>query len=524
MTLVKSIRIYLLLAVLLAPSAVWVARDRTVWPWDQAWYGEVSTDLWFYLSRFHPIGWARHMVTGINLKPPAIVWIGQLFVPMGGILGSVEAALLLSILLTQAMLLWLIFQIGQRLAPNSPWVSIGGTIFAAAGQLFVGLSHQFFVEPLQALSVAWIVYIALLVKEWPVARSIIHLFAATLLGVLAKATTPLYAAVFGLYILVQVARRLRDANFAQEWKRAPSRTLAIAFIAMLPVSAVWYAVNLGAVWEHIRYSASAEEYGFRASFGSKLATWTKLLNESFLTPYLTWIMAGAIVVGAVTLLRRRESAIPFLLSLAQIVLPLALFSMNAPVDARYMFPIAVYLAVVLMSAWAQVPWRAVSALLLAACAVQWAAVNAASFGKVPMTNSTQWFLPPQPDPTQYEELDRAVRETSMIQDAHNVVGVEVPWINLNSAAFFAAKNRLKTGVRSYYGSLGYAEKDVHVALKRLDDMQIRYVITLDEPHQANSAEFLNVVSLPVLREIERSPHFRPVSFPSSKGVLIFERR
>ena len=30
---------------LLAGSAVWIARDATVWPWDQAWYGEVTINL-----------------------------------------------------------------------------------------------------------------------------------------------------------------------------------------------------------------------------------------------------------------------------------------------------------------------------------------------------------------------------------------------------------------------------------------------------------------------------------------------
>jgi hypothetical protein len=38
---------YLVAAILVVPSALWIWRDHTIWPWDQAWYGEVSVDLWY---------------------------------------------------------------------------------------------------------------------------------------------------------------------------------------------------------------------------------------------------------------------------------------------------------------------------------------------------------------------------------------------------------------------------------------------------------------------------------------------
>src|ERR1700692_1364353 len=90
--------IYPLICLLLAPSLVWIFKDHQVWPWDQAWYGEVSVNLWFSLT--HSLtDWARTMIDGLNSKPPGIVWLGQFFVPLR-ILGSVEDALLLSIMLT----------------------------------------------------------------------------------------------------------------------------------------------------------------------------------------------------------------------------------------------------------------------------------------------------------------------------------------------------------------------------------------------------------------------------------------
>ena len=36
----------LVAVVLVLPSVVWIAIDRSIWPWDPSWYGEVSIDLW----------------------------------------------------------------------------------------------------------------------------------------------------------------------------------------------------------------------------------------------------------------------------------------------------------------------------------------------------------------------------------------------------------------------------------------------------------------------------------------------
>ena len=110
--------------------------------------------------------WLETMADGMYMKPPGIVWIGQFFVPLKAIFGSVEAALLFSIVLTQFVLLILIFRIGEELSPHSRSVAAAGVVLAAGAQLFVGLTHQFFVEPLQAVAVAWILLITLRASYW----------------------------------------------------------------------------------------------------------------------------------------------------------------------------------------------------------------------------------------------------------------------------------------------------------------------------------------------------------------------
>ena len=65
---------YGICAVLLLPSLYWIARDRAVWLWDQAWYGEVSVDLW-YLLVHHPVQWQGAATQAFGIKAPGIAWV-----------------------------------------------------------------------------------------------------------------------------------------------------------------------------------------------------------------------------------------------------------------------------------------------------------------------------------------------------------------------------------------------------------------------------------------------------------------
>jgi hypothetical protein len=511
------------LILLMAPVAFWLAQDRAVWLWDQSWYGEVSTDIWF--ASHHSLReWGNAMLSEMNLKPPGIVWIGQFFVPLHALFGSIENALLVSILLTQSLVLWMIYKIGEALRPANPWTPLVGVAFAAATQAFTGLSHQFLVEPLQALVVAWIVFVAAKCDDWPPARILVHLATATLLGFLAKLTTPVYCALFYPYIAWKVIPRLKSWEWRKELSINSSRILIMLFLIALPLTAAWYALNAQSALQHARDSASGEialAYGFRASLAQKLLVWTRLLGQLFLAPYL-YPLALALLAAGLTL-RRRASM--FFLCLAQIAIVLTAFSSADAVEARYLYALIVYLAIAATILCLRMPRTAWILVVLALCVGQWTLVNAVALGAtLHLHNPSHLNVAAHPDAAQYNELTRIVELTSNATGRYNVVGVEEPWLNANAASFFAAKNRLATGIRSYYTSLGYAEKDVAVALKRLDDLNTHYLITLDEQHQKEVApNFLNVISLPVLQAIRQDPRYRQLDFPSASGVVIFER-
>jgi hypothetical protein len=528
----RSIAATLFCAIALIPSLVWVVRDRSVWPWDQAWYAEVSVDL-SYLSTHALRQWCGMMATALSMKPPGAAWLGQFFVPLRHVFGSVEAALLFSILVTQLTVLILIYRIGVDLAPGSRLAAFVGAAAAASAQAFVALSHQYLVEPLQCLAVAWTVLIALRCHEWPRARTLVHLASAALLGMLAKASTPAYAFLPIAFIVLSLVRNRQPWDFRAEWRRTPSRALVCAFLVAGAFAALWYAVNYAAVLQHIRDASSGEialNYGFRAPAAEKYVVWLRFLEQAFLEPYLAWTLgllvlaaAGAILIDRVPLSQWRRPLIVGGLSAAQIALILFAFALNDAVETRYLYALLPYVAIVIVVVCSAARYRAVQALVLAACLAQWAAVNRASFQLTPvLANQYNWLLPIVTDATPHRELSEVVRRTSIFV-GYNIVGVEEPWLNANSAAFFAAKNRLDTGVRSYYTSLGYAEKDTAMALKRIEDFSTRFVITLDEPYQS-APDFLNLVSLPVLRALDSGERFTRIPFHSEKGILIFERQ
>jgi hypothetical protein len=171
-----------------------------------------------------------------------------------------------------------------------------------------------------------------------------------------------------------------------------------------------------------------------------------------------------------------------------------------------------------------VPARALAAVVIV-CVAQWAMVNAESLGIVGrLSHTSQWLVTPEFDRAHQDDLARVVRLTSDADGRYNIVAVESRWLNANAASFFAAKNRLRTGVRSNYTSLGYAESDSAAAMRRIGQFRARFVITLEEPFQGGLPGFLNVVSLPALREMRGDNRFTEVPFASRNGVLVFRVR
>jgi hypothetical protein len=525
---------YLVAAIAVIPSALWIWRDHTIWPWDQAWYGEVSVDLWYAWQQSFPT-WLTGLVHAMGSKPPGCTWLAEFFVPFAPWVGSVEHALLLSILLTQFAILVLILKIGQVLLPWSRLAPVLGVLFIAGTPAFVSFTHQMLAEPLQTLSMAWVVLIAVQCEKWPFVRTALHTAGALALGAIAKTTVLAYCLLFFVYIAYAVFRKPVRLDLAAEKNNPSSSVVFVVVLGLVPAVGAWYWINLGAAWQHAREASSGEialNYGFRASILEKLIVWIKLLNQSFLAPYLGLAFGIATVTTLFHLLRKSDSQKIVagtwrgfsLLALLQVALVLLAMSASDSVESRFLYPLVIFAALLFMSFSSLISSRKVIAALFIICGWQWYNINQVALGKLPRSvNPSDWLISVQPDRSEFDELTRVVQQTSVNAGTYDIIGVEEPWMNANSAAFFAAKNRLTTGVRAYYTSLGYAEKSTATAVKRIDDLQTKYFITLDEKSQTKPPNFLNIVSLPVLKEVENDSRFERVPFQNKLGILIYKR-
>src|SRR6185369_12740188 len=138
----------------------------------------------------------------------------------------------------------------------------------------------------------------------------------------------------------------------------------------------------------------------------------------------------------------------------QVVLLMGIFSSTVSVDSRYMYALLPFVSVLVMQICAMLPRRVAVALVFVAFG-QWIVVHAAALTQQrPFQVRSEWLKPLQVDRARYEEITAAVRAMSEGPEHNNFVGIEEPWLNANSLAFFSAKERLGSGSRTYFVSPG----------------------------------------------------------------------
>jgi hypothetical protein len=527
-----SIVPYVVSVFLVLPNFYWVLRDQTVWPWDQAWYAEVSVDLWYVLTH-HPGQWPAAMLSAFGSKTPGVAWFGQFFVPLSQAAGSIEIGLMLSILAAYFGTLLLMYRIGLELSAGSRSVALFGTLFAASAPLSAAMTHQYLVESLQVFAVTYLFWIATAAPKFGRLRLLAHLLTATSLAVLAKSTSPLYcglAGVLAVYSLFRVNSWVKD-------RQDGTRSFALLFIgSILAAGALgWYAHNFQQVVAFAKLATSgpvALNYGSAGTFAGKLLYWLRATQVSFFVPFAIPALSLIVFAGIYLAwthgyrIKPKHENLMAAAALIHVFLVLALFSFQVNEENRYLLPLLPSIGICLM--WvlslSNRPLPGTLACILLAIQLVVTTAQALNLSKVNPSVS-YWLKPYWSDGTARAELGELIRITSVpsTEFRYNIVGVELPWLNANSLAFYAAKRRLETGTRSYFTSLGYAETDIEKAWTRLEQIKISYFVSLEEDKLPDPPDFVNRVTLPILRRVVSAPDFARVDFPSRLGILLFRR-
>jgi hypothetical protein len=525
---------YLFGIILMSPSLVWILKDNTVWPWDQAWYGEVSIDLWYTLIN-HPEKWILALLNAFGSKAPGIAWFGQFFVPVGRMAGSIEFGLLMSVILVQFGTLILIYKIGAEFDSGNRMPPIIGCLLVASAPLFIAMSHQYFTEPMQLFAVTYIFWIALVSASLNRFQIVGYLLLATGLALIAKASSPIYCFIPGCMALYEAFKRERsskdDGTTGSNW------LIFLAGLILLVGTAGWYLKNLDTVRDFIRQAASGEvalHYGTRDLFLNKLTFWLNAFRKSIgMTEVFSIVVLVGIAAVALSVMRRSNEegrlrlGRPDQLALAgllHIVGVLALFSININQDNRYLLPLLPSFTVVVLWCMVRLKIRPILAGILAVLLGQWVIVSARAHGFAPLDPNISYLVKvANNDSRTKSEIDNLVNWTCPVETSgrYNIIGVDLPWLNANTLSFYAAKARLHNHYECYYTSLGYAENNPEKAWTRLEALQIAYFISLDEGAHPESPNFLNQVSLPILKRVLNDERFERIDFDSKLNIVVF---
>ena len=346
-----------LLTVFAVPNLVWVLLDRRVWPWDQAWYGEVTADLSFLFAHCAGSLVLRHALVDAEQAPSARLARPSHRSPWVWPRAASTWPFWCFVVALQTASLALIWTACRAVAPRNLPIVVAATLFAAAGPLFIGLSHQYLVEPLQILDVSASLFVAIRAPRIAGFRLLALLALLTIVGMGSKTTTFIYCGLFWAIAFgygVQAARQRRWAwGDPVAWV-----ALAAAFLLGI-VTAGWYLANMADMLAHIRAAtegADAELYGHRGTLLAKLPFWWDAALTGFLVGWDRWILVFlpvAMAASAVLLPRglwrrtwRIEDAVAFAAS-AHVVITILLLAGQPNEETRFLVPLAPDLAMLL---------------------------------------------------------------------------------------------------------------------------------------------------------------------------------
>jgi 4-amino-4-deoxy-L-arabinose transferase-like glycosyltransferase len=513
---------------LLIPALWWSWVDQSVWPWDSSAYGEVSINLYLAL-RHSVLGWARMMWTALPNRSPALVWLGEFFVPIGVALGRPEFGLRICAWLVQVANACLVYRVAIKLFGNAKAAFVA-SVFICSAPLFVGMTQTYMTEPIQGLGVALFFYFLCDAERKPLARTALLLGIAFVFAMMGKITALLYV-VCGAVLFLNLARQRRSELRHPAMARSDI-ALAALLAAMTGAFVLWFYLNYAGVISHARDASSgafAINYGSRAGLGYKIPFWTQGFLASFLHPFVRPFVAAG-MLWALWLSRRRIPAMPWgnwvaLSCAAQIAMVLLVFSFNIVEEPRYTFPLFICFGLLLAWMVDALPSRAMG-VAAALAMTQFVLVYGQAYGLVaPSPKLSAFLLPVDTAGAHLRALEMALERSCANSDPPNklfAVGLDIPYFNADSFSFYSRISSLHSGRKCWYVNLGVAASDADTAWNDMVKRNPAGVLFLkNEISHISPADVFNRVSSAVYGRLQHSPAFRQENIAENPEILLF---
>jgi hypothetical protein len=481
--------------VLVTPSFAWVAIDRTIWAWDESYYGTASIDLWATL-RLTQRAWWHAMTHVFVIWPPAIAWIGQFFVPLGGVLGSDQVALLLGNNVALAFALALLYGAGLRLADGRWLPALTGALAAAGAPLLVNLSHFYLVEPIQILAVVWVLFVMVSARRWHLSLTVVQLGAAVAFGLLTKLSTPAYVAAPAAVALVLSFMSTRSRTWGRWWLDLRFLGSTLLMLILVFSTAAWYRVNFNSAWDHAQLAATSTYWGAAGSFGTHLHFWLAQLRDAQFLPYFDLAVAAVLVGAVVVALRRRNPRSPgssydVLVLIGCLGVPagaLVLLANQVNTDVRYIVPVVPAIALGLVAALRILDDSRITTLLAVVFACQFGLMAFESFSSNAPSSLVRlaYHGVPQSSSTFPDQVDRlvAIACANQPDGGWNTVGTSYAWLNANTLTMLGAEQVALDMRQCRWTGVTYSSADPD-GWQNFTAESAAYLLTVDYGNAAN---------------------------------------
>jgi hypothetical protein len=534
---------------LISPSIVWIALDRHVFGGDQSAYGTTSIVLYRTLTE-NCREWAGAMLRAEPSKGPGIAWIGQFFVPLGDLIGSIDFALLLSVCLVQVLSVWLVYLAILDLSDGRRSVATIGALAMSAAPLFVGLTHLFFTEAFQLLATSFFVRVLSQAGRLPAALTLSRLWLVGLYALIARPNAPVFVVVLGLVILAQavaVGRRNRDWG----WR---SRVVLVHWItgaALTAVVVLWYRHNFETVVAHVRYSSGEgipTAWGRKDALVNMLVYWLNTALHSFFRAEF-FVLYLVLLGWGVWRLRRQllawfgapsvsPMAIGVLACTCQVAATLLVFSLNTNRLDRFLLPLWPCFVVLIGASTTRLE-PAVLKSILATFLLQYVVVQASVFGVPWLKPHASWYVDvlsrkPHHVRVMEEVVDRTCSRRP--QDGFVTMLAIDPtlwgdWFAPVPAGFAAAKRYgLRAPCRFDYAGASFFGATLEATWNDIEARNVAYVVTNDPTVYPASPSALNRSLRPenhpgLVHLLETSGLFaEEPALKSAPGIRVFRRK
>ena len=513
---------------LLAPLDYWLFVDRTVLPWDQAYYADMSIRISATFFRSIPDG-LRLAANPLPERTPGLAWLGSLFAPLGTLSSNPAHGVLLLTLILSHLNLLLLWTFLERNSYSSA-VSALVVAFAACGSLFIGLGQTFFTEPLLLTGVL-LSLLTTFTSTNPNTRTMLPYQAlAFLLATLAKLMAPIYFVPSLAQVLLSHARATDTPTFMA--RIVQRRSMQVALLAYACFLAWLVRTSYGLV-QRAMFSTTgsiAAFYGSHVGFVDKFRYWFTQLLHAYTTHLVVYIFFLCILLTfffkePISQPRPRRSQILLsFISFLEIAFCLILFSLSDNEDTRFLYALMPYVAVILATFIVYFS-TFVRYIFIVLFSMQYIFLWSYLFGFLPAAfHYNPYASPLNRDDLSLTNISALIAATCppTASGYYNIVGVEMPTLNHNSLTSYAHLWAWPSLPSCSYTSLGYMESNPSVAYNRIHSFHAPFVIFPEHLPRSLATDPLNQLSILIHERISQDSSY--VAYPGLDNYHIWFNR